>query len=972
MGRLTANGSGGCAGIGSDSLDAYMKINIYGGNVTAKGGEWGAGIGTGYAAESSLSHNNKKACDGITITGGIITATGGGSGAGIGTGFAHNSNYCNNIIITGGSIKATGQRNAAGIGTGGIINWDDAKCNGITITGGSIIATTPSVLDIDTIGHGYGSTCGPVTYGDGITHGRKGNSEWVNLTYIDGKAASCEASGYKEAYYVPNIEKYYTAFPYTEDDLIGGENEYNIWKAEGGDGYIAPLGHSYAWKETKFHTCTEEGVESYTCKRCGNVTETRAIPKEHNYSYTGSYDTATEIYTLKKVCSACHEEAQEKALTYSVPKESYRSYLDVTNKAYINTEYKPTSDTHAVMDVKVNGAVEYWFGMWNENYNIGAFALGNDGGNVYVGYGNDGGGCGNSAVSNGRHTVELNKDIAYIDGNALAGLFKPSDAFTLDYPLYLFAQNRNGTEAFIPDNQKVTCYGFQILENDTLLHYYIPYVKDGVSGLFDLVDGEFFRNSNTTGTMKADGYVISIEGKGTEDEPYIIDSIEKLNLFKNYVNSGESYEGKYIKLTADIETPLTQSIGVWNDKPFKGIFDGDGHSITFTNTENTGNKGLFGYTVGAKISNLKVYGNVEGNWTLGGIVGCAKNTEIINCENHAAISWNENGNESYAGGIVGVSEGGNVISGCKNHGSISGNHCVGGILGEARENDIIKNCVNSAPVSGNGDNVGGIVGNGKNDDTVLNCINEGDVSGRSYIGGIVGSTVSDENGNVLVANCINYGKITATADNAGGIAGNMSYCGTVKNCFTAAEVNGAGSSGIVVGWANRSFSLENCFYQILDANSGMEAVKNMNSQFPTTGVNSANNADMITAMNRYIAENAENTADWQYCTVKDNKTWLTDDMSQVENVLSLKLNGNGFIVNAIGKDAGSGTVVVALYDNEYLTRLLDVKVFDLTKGENPQDSFTQSGYVRAMWWSDLDDITPLCGAVGKNMEITAQ
>lgn len=461
-----------------------------------------------------------------------------------------------------------------------------------------------------------------------------------------------------------------------------------------------------------------------------------------------------------------------------------------------------------------------------------------------------------------------------------------------------------------------------------------------ISGTPELKAGDNFASAVTTDGYNGQKYLSVIYKKLLPDESgiYHINDETDWVLFDEKVKGGHTFKDETVLLEKDIT--ITNLVGGFNsnpvlNRPFCGIFDGQGHTITVS-LSGESDRGVFSHThEGAVIKNLKVTGTNSGVDSVGGVVGNAYKTTFINCESSVTVT----GSNNYTGGIAGWS-----------------GHCT------------FNSCINSGTISGN-EKVGGIAGYADYGVSILNSINIGTVSGSKYAGGIVGGTVSDENGNVLVANCINYGKITATNDNAGGIAGNMSYCGTVKNCFTAAEVNGAGNSGIVVGWANRSFSLENCFYQILDANSGMEAVKNMNSTFPTTGVASADNADMITAMNRYVAENAENTADWQYWTVKDNKVWLTDDMSQVENVLSLKLNGNGFIVNAIGKDTDSGTVLVVLYDSEKQEHIFGIKAFDL-KDQTPTGEFNKDGYIKAMWWSDLSKMTPFCDAVGKNMEIT--
>ena len=79
-----------------------------------------------------------------------------------------------------------------------------------------------------------------------------------------------------------------------------------------------------------------------------------------------------------------------------------------------------------------------------------------------------------------------------------------------------------------------------------------------------------------------------------------------------------------------------------------------------------------------------------------------------------------------------------------------------------------------------------------------------------------------------------------------------------------------------------------------------------------------------------------------------------------ENTLSLNINGNKFTVTASGKDEGNGVVVVALYDDEKRINLLDAKIFDLSKTDDLTGVFEESGCVSATWWSDLENIMPLC------------
>jgi hypothetical protein len=81
------------------------------------------------------------------------------------------------------------------------------------------------------------------------------------------------------------------------------------------------------------------------------------------------------------------------------------------------------------------------------------------------------------------------------------------------------------------------------------------------------------------------------DGSGNEDDPYLIGSDEKWNSFAAAVSEGQAYEGKFFLLTSDI---TVNTMAGSENMPFKGIFDGGGHTITL-NLSNGGNTtSLFG------------------------------------------------------------------------------------------------------------------------------------------------------------------------------------------------------------------------------------------------------------------------------------------------------------------------------------------------------------------------------------------
>ncbi len=66
-------------------------------------------------------------------------------------------------------------------------------------------------------------------------------------------------------------------------------------------------------------------------------------------------------------------------------------------------------------------------------------------------------------------------------------------------------------------------------------------------------------------------------GDGSEENPYIISTADELKAFRDEVNAGDSYEGKHILLTADIDLAGSEAsqwtpIGTASNKAFKGEF----------------------------------------------------------------------------------------------------------------------------------------------------------------------------------------------------------------------------------------------------------------------------------------------------------------------------------------------------------------------------------------------------------------
>ena len=182
-----------------------------------------------------------------------------------------------------------------------------------------------------------------------------------------------------------------------------------------------------------------------------------------------------------------------------------------------------------------------------------------------------------------------------------------------------------------------------------------------------------------------------LDGTGTDDDPYVIGTTDEWNIFASSVNSGTGFSGKVVKLTASIS--VSEMAGISYDKAFEGIFDGDGHTLTFTKgTDAEPFAGEycapFRHVKNAVIANLHVDGTIYTSAKkAAGIVGESLSAlELYNCRSSISI-----------------------------HSSVSGDGTHGGLVStlSGRENDIyIEGCVfdGSFATTASTNNCGGFVG----------------------------------------------------------------------------------------------------------------------------------------------------------------------------------------------------------------------------------------------------------------------
>ena len=201
----------------------------------------------------------------------------------------------------------------------------------------------------------------------------------------------------------------------------------------------------------------------------------------------------------------------------------------------------------------------------------------------------------------------------------------------------------------------------------------------------------FTGKGSYVGTKSVETYLInSLNGTGSDTDPYIISNTDEWNTFAYYVNSGtNNYSGKYLKLTTDIS--VTEMVGTSEGNSFQGTFLGDGvHTLTFTigtseSAFNEQNCAPFRYVNGANIRDLKVAGNIytSQKFAAGLVSRPYGTTSITNCHVNTVIHSSVNGDGTH-GGIVAMPDGTLNIEGCAYTGRLltnNGTTKCGGFVG---------------------------------------------------------------------------------------------------------------------------------------------------------------------------------------------------------------------------------------------------------------------------------------------------
>ena len=257
-------------------------------------------------------------------------------------------------------------------------------------------------------------------------------------------------------------------------------------------------------------------------------------------------------------------------------------------------------------------------------------------------------------------------------------------------------------------------------------------------------------------------------GDGTEASPLIINQTNFVEFYNYYVYggwNGFADEDEYFKLGSDIvvnegdakawatTAPSVKFTNALAD--FRGIFDGDNHTIsglyvkTDAGATNFVNAALFNsITSAGVVKNVRIVNSYfeitnSKHSAAASIAGQLNGGLIENCYSEAILYTGDNNTSVELGGIVGMTNATNSrISNCVFAGIVEGENCLnaGGIVGKANTGDTLT-C------------------------TITNCLNLGVVKAK-ICGAIIGASAT--NGSTEITNSFNLSKqvfkITANGD----------------------------------------------------------------------------------------------------------------------------------------------------------------------------------------------------------------
>jgi len=419
--------------------------------------------------------------------------------------------------------------------------------------------------------------------------------------------------------------------------------------------------------------------------------------------------------------------------------------------------------------------------------------------------------------------------------------------------------------------------------------------------------------------------VYALTGKGTENSPYLIQSLADFDEFA----ADPNYWDDYIQLNCDIDlagrtyttaviAPDIDCLSYFNFEgiPFTGVFDGADHRIINLTIDTSGIPndflGLFGmissqqaHVKKLRLENVSITGadfnmDLDNSVNFGALCGELHDATISDCYVSGSLSkasgagglCGENFQGSIAncfanvsvtgfgtsGGLCGINWSGTIIN-CHAEGQVTSDYAVlmGGLCGHNYLYGVINNSSASGAVIGGQSSlsIGGLCGGNESYSIINGCYATGSVTGGMYSHGLGG--LSGGNGsNCTISNSYAAGSVESgdSSGNIGGLCGGNS--GVIINCYAVGFITCGDDSyslGGLCGYqSNDTSEMINCFWDVETSN--MTIGFNLNPYQPGSiinvlGLTTAQMQDPNTFISSswdFVGEDTNGTNDyWRMC-----------------------------------------------------------------------------------------------------------
>ncbi|WP_300302009.1 hypothetical protein [uncultured Muribaculum sp.] len=328
-----------------------------------------------------------------------------------------------------------------------------------------------------------------------------------------------------------------------------------------------------------------------------------------------------------------------------------------------------------------------------------------------------------------------------------------------------------------------------------------------------------------------------LAGEGTEAAPYLVGNADDWKALADYMTgTGKTLQGKFIKVTADIDFGDTDPVrvGASEDAPLAATFDGAGHIFKGLALKSSANQksAIFGIIAAeGTVKNLTVEGKLTATHTHAAPVVDKLYGTLQGVTSNVVVSTNK----ANASGVAGYAYEGALLDGVVFGGSVESNQTsIGGVAALADAFVNFKNCEFKGRINQTGSytkatevKIGGICGvSGAS--TFEGCLSNGEITVASperatVIGGIVG-IASGAKGKTLYTftGCRNATSISA-AGKIGGIVGGttttaanaqyvMTDCSNTGDLSaeSTSELSSSPIAGIITNWTPGS-SFTRCY-----------------------------------------------------------------------------------------------------------------------------------------------------------------